>query len=181
MTGKMTDVSIDIETMGKGQNAALCQIGFVCFNRHTGELGSTVLVNVDIMDAVACGGVITADTVNWWSMQGGFRYAMSLPIVSVSHALKVVRDNLPELPLWANGDTFDIAVVERLYIHLGQAVPWAYNAPRDLRTLRDVCAYSEILTECPAVPTHNALDDAIAQAKEIVDRIGRIRQLSVQV
>lgn len=161
----ITDWSLDIETMGVGQRAAICQIGLVSFNRDSGQRYTESLFDVDLEDSIRLGGKVHANTVKWWATQkNGFSYA-GKPY-SVKEALTLLSQTIvafEPIPIWAKGPTFDLSVIEFYCNRLNMQVPWKYNMPRDLRTLIDVVG--------PPVPqyeiTHNALQDAIDQADMI--------------
>jgi len=87
---RITDWSLDIETMGVGQRAAICQIGLVGFDRNTGELGERICVDVDLQTCVTLGGEIHANTVHWWAtQQKGFHYANNDDIFPITNALHI--------------------------------------------------------------------------------------------
>lgn len=159
---RITDFSLDLETMGVGRDAAICQIGICAFNRDTAEVAALLSIDVQIQDAVDQGGVINPSTVGWWASQGGFGY--SGEIYSVKEALSMLSEHIGSSthPLWVKGEHFDISILEGYYERLGLPIPWKYNQPRDYRTLADVSKYAY---EFEA--THNALQDAIDQAKGV--------------
>ena len=64
----MNDVMIDIETLGKGHNAAVIAIGAVFFNPLTGETGEQFYQKIDPNDA-ALYGQTDGSTMAWWSKQ----------------------------------------------------------------------------------------------------------------
>lgn len=168
---RITDWSLDIETMGTGQRAAVCQIGLVGFDRNTGELGEQICIDVNVQSCIKLGGEIHANTVHWWATQKqGFHYANKDDIFPIENALNILSKVITEytpIPIWAKGPMFDLSVIEFYCNRLDIQVPWKYNMPRDLRTLQDAYEF----TGLPPLPrkeiTHNALQDAIGQADMI--------------
>ena len=65
------------------------------------------------------------------------------------------------ISVWANGPSFDIAILEHAYGYYN--LPWKYNAARDFRTLRALVP-PNLGDGIPKGEAHNALDDAMAQA-----------------
>lgn len=67
---------------------------------------------------------------------------------------------------WANGPSFDSAIIESMARGLKIPAPWRYNEPRDLRTMRDFMSPEELKALVPPDNVaHNALKDAIYQAR----------------
>ena len=58
-----TQVMLDLETMGKGPDAAIVAIGACTFDIAAGKIGTTYYNRVDLASAVSAGGVIDASTV----------------------------------------------------------------------------------------------------------------------
>lgn len=173
---KITDWSLDIETMGVGQRAAVCQIGLVGFDRNTGELGEQVCIDVDVQSCIALGGEIHANTIHWWAKQkNGFHYADKDNVHTIDRTLArldLIFDKYGYLPIWAKGPTFDLSVIEFYCNRLNMQVLWKYNMPRDLRTLIDVAGSPVPQYEI----THNALQDAIDQAAAICMLLQRLKR-----
>lgn len=168
----ITDWSLDIETMGVGQRAVVCQIGLVGFDRYTGKLGEQVCIDVDLRSCIYEGGEIHPDTVHWWSTQkNGFSYKEKDRVHNIKSAIEIVSDMISEdydpMPIWAKGPTFDLSIIEFYCNRLNVPVPWKYNMPRDLRTLQDAYEFAGLTPLPRKEVTHNALQDAIDQADMI--------------
>lgn len=169
---KITDWSLDIETMGIGQRAAICQIGLVGFNRNTGDLCEQICIDVDMQSCVKLGGEIHPNTVHWWATQKqGFYYADKEDVhtieAGITKMIMLISKCAANTPIWAKGSTFDLSIIEFYCNKLNIQTPWKYNMPRDLRTLIDACAHTgKALTPRKEI-THNALQDAIDQADMI--------------
>lgn len=170
----ITDWSLDIETMGVGQRAALCQIGLVSFNRNSGKIFTKSLFDIDLEDSIRLGGRVHINTVKWWATQkNGFHYQGK--VYSVKEALTLLSQAIisyEPIPIWAKGPTFDLSILERHYNKVKLQVPWRYNMPRDLRTLIDVAGSPAPQYEI----THNALQDAVDQAAAICMLLQRLKR-----
>lgn len=69
MTPIVTDVMLDLETMGQGPDAAIVAIGAVSFDLEAGKLGSEFYTVVDLTSSVEAGGKMDPSTVLWWLQQ----------------------------------------------------------------------------------------------------------------
>ena len=167
---KQPHIMVDLETMGLLTDAAIVSIGAVRFNPVEGTLGSTFYKVVNLKSAVRGGGKIYPETVIWWMQQSKeAREALTGDdSVLIETALKEfadwVREETLEGGIWGNGAAFDNVVLEGAYLRLGKMVPWSYKENRCYRTV--AAMYPEIEREQLGTH-HNALDDAISQAKHL--------------
>lgn len=129
------------------------------------------------------------ETVKWWSEQSAEAQAAFADPVELPDALwkfghwlgEVMGEatNMSDSPLrlWANDPHFDVSILDAVYRALGLPVPWHYRAPRSMRTVVDLAGMTrEEFEQFNTGTAHNALDDAMAQAKivcECYKRIGR--------
>lgn len=79
--------------------------------------------------------------------------------------------------LWAHGPSFDVSILEAAYGAVDLPLPWHYRAPRDTRTILEAARMDphKGLEEFSTGTYHNALDDAVTQAKAVCaayDRLG---------
>lgn len=161
----MRDISIDIEALGSGANAALTQIG-ACWRADVP--GGLITFRVDVLDDT---GTYDAKAMQWHRKQDG--YALPGPdAVPLDEALGRLSDWLlragakkrGEGLLWTHA-TYDIPRLAEAYARLEWLKPpWVWPNCRDLRTLYDL-AGGRPNVESPK--THDALDDAIRQLEEI--------------
>lgn len=164
----MDHLMIDLETLGTRVNAPVLAVGAVFFKPETGELGGKFYGGVDIADAVKYGRA-DGDTIRWWLQQDD---AARAGVIKGKHPLKFVferfRDfclKVPDVKVWGNGASFDIAILDYAYpVVLGENSPWKFHNVRDCRTIREL-AGSRIKIGKVAGTAHNALDDAVHQAK----------------
>lgn len=169
-------VMIDLETMGFGPNAAVIQIGAVVFNWTEGYHGPVFKADVDLHSSVLAGGRVTHDVADWWRQRGGLK--MTAPVY-IAQALLLLRNYLgryPELKrVWANGLSFDIAILEGFYQRLDLEVPWSYNIPRDTRTIQDFAI--DLGWKKPKKDVaHEAVADCLAQIDTLMGALSFLRQ-----
>jgi exodeoxyribonuclease VIII len=172
-------IMIDLETMGTRPNAPIIAIGAVAFD--AGGIGThSFYKNVDMQSAVTAGATIDPSTVMWWMQQSDEARAALLAgdPVDIVTALDAFGSwvgavcggsDLVGLMLdgmWGNGASFDNMLMSESYKRLGLNPPWPFWKDRCYRTVKSMF---------PKVPMarsgthHNALDDAITQAKHLIE------------
>lgn len=167
----MRDIMIDIETLGTRPGSVTVSIGAVEFNAETGTIGRQFYTRVSPKDGFKQGLTIDVDTVLWWMQQDenarqttffGEQDTLWFALHRLGEWVKV--NSTPDLRVWGNGPSFDLVQLEEAYRSVNQDAPWSFRAHRDLRTLRDITG-----VDIPQVgTTHNALDDAMAQAMAVI-------------
>lgn len=170
-------IMIDIETMGKGDDAVITTIGAVVFDPNTGEHTSEFYCVTKMREQIDSGRYVDADTLKWWLEQSDeARQALfapnALPIKEALRTLGVFvykakkNANVKKMKVWSNGSNFDIAILTNAYKQYDIEVPWHYRDVRDVRTIVDLAShlvqYGDVKFEGEK---HNALADAIHQAK----------------
>lgn len=171
-------VSLDLESLGKGPQAMILAIGAVKFDPYTGVLAENPFYRViDIEDPG--GGVIDASTVVWWMRQsrdaqqaifgeGVERVPLTQALIEFSEWLGF-NDSLPEdqdypdVYLWERGDK-DCQWLISAYEGTGFKPPFAHNQYGCQRTFTKWSGAAAPAFEGIA---HNALDDAIYQARAL--------------
>lgn len=174
----MNDIMIDLETLGSGNNAAILTIGACRFDINTGQIGQTFHIGVNPENMIDYG-EIDPETVLWWLMQTVSAKAEILNTLRdnaepIDVALDMMREVLKitdKDKMWSNGATFDLVILRSAYKRTQMICPWQYWNERDVRTIVDlgrrIHSYDP-KKELPFVGTeHNALDDAIHQAKYV--------------
>lgn len=164
-----TDIMVDIETLSTKRNAAITQLGAVAFNLETGEICDHA---VGAFIEPSPQAVISYDTVSWWTKQSDEARAkvFSSPRNSESEALlglsmyaATTCVDLLKLRWWAMPPSFDLALLEDMAGRTTVPVPWAYDAPRCLRTLAEIAGATKEDRVKPEI-AHDAYHDAKAQA-----------------
>lgn len=167
----MDNVMVDLETMGNGPSAAIVTIGAVEFDPGSGELGRKFYQEVSLEDSAANGGVIDASTVLWWMQQSDEARAELNSKVSIGLLQALLQFSRwllacgPGVKVWGNGSPFDNVILRSAYGAFRMDAPWGHWNDRCYRTLKNL--RPDIKLE--RIGTyHNALDDAITQAKHAV-------------
>lgn len=168
-----THYIIDLETMGKGSNAAIAAIG--CVEIIGGTISREIYRRVELSNSMAAGGTADADTIQWWLSQSAAARAevngtqSAELLFNVLGELRVFMTGMAhahEILVWGNGATFDNVILSNAYAAYGMERPWAYWNDRDLRTLL------ALYPEAKALPfegtKHHALDDARHEAKQLI-------------
>jgi 3' exoribonuclease, RNase T-like len=167
----MTDVMVDIETLGLASNAVVLSFAAVKFKlydekpmidkRHTWVL--------NLRSQFGKGRTTTYSTLEFWRDQPAAARAhweLGDPM-SVELALQQFGDLFPreeEHLIWANGIIFDIGILESLHRDFNVDVPWRYNAPRDMRTI--IRTLSDTRKRPPSAElgiAHHPEDDCVHQ------------------
>ena len=172
------DVMIDLETVGNDYNGIFTNIGACVFNPKTGEIGDTFYKVITWESSVEAGRTFTPDTLKWWMTQSEeARKEIVAEGEPLEEVLKDFAKWLPEDPIvWGNGSNFDIGKLETAYGYYN--IPWKFWAIRDVRT---VVWLAKGLVDKRDIPfegvEHNALDDAIHQAKFVSKMVQAIEEL----
>ena len=162
----MSNVMVDLETLGNNSHSVIISLGAVVFDEN--GLGETFYSRICPQSCVDAGLQMDADTVMWWMQQSEQaraefkRACMSLPVVLHDFA-KWFPD---KATIWGNGATFDNVILSNAYAALKMSKPWKYNADRCYRTLKAL--YPQITPSKRTGTYHNALDDAIYQADHAI-------------
>lgn len=160
-------VMIDVETLGTCSDAVVLSIGAVKFTLE--EKFYTVL-NVD--EELKTDAKVSASTLLWWL---DHKEAKDVAMLS-DRGSKPNYDKLMEFLefissceyFWSKGTNFDFPILENCLRRYGLEPSWRYYKLRDFRTLDAL--YDQAL---PAPASHNALEDAVAQAKRAVSIVVR--------
>jgi len=161
----MSDVMVDIETLGTKPGVAILSIGAVMFGMD--GLGERFYAPIQLISCADVGLVIDPATVEWWMRQSDEARAAAFP--ENAHPLwRVLVDFANWLTLhgakypWCHGAGFDAPLLEAAYKACGLVAPWKFHNVRDTRTLYDLAG---VKVDRRAGTHHHALDDAIAQAE----------------
>lgn len=162
---------IDVETLGTRPGSVVWQIGVVAFDiEMRGNLDQGIELNLNPQEQIDLGFKVDWSTIRWWMEQSREAQA-AMPKVGLplDVALAFVRDYVerwgPVEGVWGNGPDFDLTAVNMLFQAVDMKVPWAYNAGRDVRTMKEVVNGLGLETvRVKPLIAHSALSDARAQA-----------------
>lgn len=170
-----THFMVDLETLSTERNAAIVQIGAAEFEPDGILVADLFQVCVDSPREAA----IDFNTVCWWMNQSkdakeifeSSMYRRPLADALREFALFLARicsmsDTKPML--WAMPASFDVVILEYWYKRFwpNESLPWHYADTRDARTLFELAGIAKA-DRIKADTPHNALSDAIAQAKTV--------------
>lgn len=182
-------VSIDLETAGKGINAAIMSIGACKFIPSNGEIGQRFHRNIELGSAVAAGGEIDASTFKWWLEQSSeARVALLndsdrtlLEVLDEFDAfLAGCAEDGEELYLWGNGIGSDNTWLRATYARIGREMPVPFWGDADVRTavlIGRTLGFDPKRTRPFEGSPHNPVDDATHQARYVSDILQHLSEL----
>ena len=171
---KPTDrqVVVDLETLSTRPNSGITSIGAVAFTLQDGIVDE-FMINVDPASCKSYGLHIDKSTVDWWATQPKEAIdSWRKDPVPLEDAMNKFVDFYGDksIPIWGNGSVFDITILESSMYALGYGtgeLPWKFWDIYDMRTLTSILGRKLEKTGI----NHNALHDAIAEAKLIIDML----------
>jgi len=178
------DIMLDLETMGTSPAAAIIAIGACTMDFETGDIGETFYKKITLSSAVESGGIIDPDTVLWWLAQndaarfefiaGNNGQALSLyaELSQFEAWIKTISDP-KTVRIWGNGSDFDNVILGDSYRRIKMDIPWKFYNNRCYRTVKNLYPEIKLVRSGTA---HNALDDAITQAKHLIAIMQLINQ-----
>jgi hypothetical protein len=174
----MTEIMVDLETLGNKENKLIVQIGACFFDRKTGDIGRTFKINIDAISAENAGLQLDAKTVYWWLAQSDAarQSIIAEPRVEIREALKQFSEFCVGVKaVWSHA-TFDFVAIMQTYQKLNMPPPFSYKAARDIRTLTDL--YKVTVDGANRQGTHHdGLDDALHQVKYCMEAFKKIQEL----
>lgn len=169
-------IMIDIETLSTAKNAVVLSIGAVFFNPKTGDILDEFYKELRLSDQA--NRKIDIGTVQWWMKQVAehperariFEQGDINEHCPVRNALILLRDFLGDGAkcVWACDPDFDLDILATLYADYDLTVPWKYNEPKSVRTVREIAKLHQIGLPKLEI-THDALDDCKRQIAEVAE------------
>lgn len=174
----MTELMVDLETLDTDvHSSVVLSIGLVAFDSLTGTVVDRLCIYPSVREQQDRGRTISLGTVRFWAKQDGGPAAADEAMVgedkrvSLDYACDQLRRfyrqfNQDEMPVWANGDLFDIGLLHGLFE--GHMIPWRYNAVRDLRTVMreaSLLGWDHKAIENPS--QHSAIGDCVHQIRQL--------------
>lgn len=163
----MEDVMLDLETLDTAITAAVISLGAVFFDKD--RVGHTFYRVLDVEDQQAAGRTVNQKTMEWWAQQSE---AARKVFLAEPTPTRVVLAEFAEflgdrnIKVWGNGADFDCSITGSLYDTFKVKRPWSYSNNRCFRTLKNVAlAHGSHDLPQREGAHHNALDDAIYQAR----------------
>jgi hypothetical protein len=187
--GRDINIMLDLETFSTRSDAAIASIGACAFYRD--ETYNWVLSKHDFEvtvkpESAQMHGHVDAGTMAWWTQQSEEArkiFSRDEPKVELHDALVRFSDwvktfnseNKNRILVWGNGSDFDNVILTNAFLKTGIRRPWYYQNSRCFRTLKHMInevivgdMYTRYEFEGQTIK-HNALHDAILQAKIAID------------
>lgn len=171
MTNKFTDLMIDFETLGTSPDSAILSMGAVRFNLDSNEVDDAgFYASISVDSNLQAGRTIDESTLIWWMGQSKeAQKVFTEPKLTLEIALGEFYEWFgPEdkdMRVWSNGADFDIPMLAHAVRSFGWELPWKFWNHRCFRTFKNLPA-AKRAGKIEATVKHNALSDAIAQAKQ---------------
>lgn len=162
-------VMLDLETMGNTPDAPIVAIGACRFDKN-GVSWDTFYRKITLQSSVDAGAKIDASTVLWWLQQEAEARAelYSGDFVDEWDALcdfaNWINVHGDVDGIWGNGAAFDNVILAQGFRRHRQNAPWPFWKDRCYRTIKSL---SDVEMKREGTH-HNALDDAISQAKHLI-------------
>ena len=167
---------VDLETLSTRANACIVSIGVVKFTLQDGIL-EEFFVNVDPASCKEYGLHFDKDTIAWWQKQSiEAQKSWQKDPQPLDYALnKFAEFYKSGNPIWSNGSSFDITILESAYYAIGYDkdkeygthLPWKFWDIYDMRTLTNILGRKIEKTGVK----HNALDDAMSATKLLIEML----------
>jgi hypothetical protein len=153
--------------MGTTVDSAIVSIGAVIFDPRLNKSGDKFYAELDWENQSRN---YDEDTLAWWGKQSEKARRALNGLDDLEESLIKLAAFLPgDAKVWGNGPCFDISILEHAYLQLGLDIPWKFWNVRDCRTVLDMYEFARGGLSKSMVKSleHNALSDAIAQAKQL--------------
>jgi hypothetical protein len=175
----MNNIMVDLETLGTEPGCIVMSIGAVKFDLESGKLGETFYQVIDREESEKIGLTASESTLQWWEKQSDeakriFNHPMRVdPLTAIVDFDRMVNAGTV---LWGNGAAFDNVILEAVYRALERPVPWKFWNSLCYRTVKTIAPMLGADAHLMRVGTHhNALDDAVTQARHMCDLWAALR------
>jgi hypothetical protein len=186
----MLHMMVDIESLDTAPSTVICSLGAVVFDDQRMDIITKRTWNCNWQSQLAAGRTASESTLRWWlEQEENARKQLLRRGQELTQVLFELRSfwnmNKPER-IWANGMDFDIAALAHAYrqsepSRLGDAIPWGYNAARDLRLFRDIVPQDVFDDVAKPAVVHDALQDAEFQSRYVMVALQWLRQRATGV
>ena len=178
----MNRIMVDLETLGTAPGSVILAIGAVRFDDT--KILDEFYVNINPESCIAAGLHMDVSTVMWWMGQSdearkalvaGEALVLQEALAEFGKWALSIGSNvsIPVDELWGNGSDFDNVLLAHAFAAAQLPLPWSFRTHRCYRTVRSLV--HSVPFEKPAV-AHNALEDARAQAKHLVEMLEHLRE-----
>ncbi len=167
---------VDIETLDTGPSSIVLSLAAVQFDAATGEPGRRLVLHPDLHEQILAERTMSADTLLFWTKQGGtdaFRDAFRGDgRRGVGDCLAALYDFL--IPahggVWARSPSFDLVILESMYLKWRSPLGWKYWQTRDVRTIMDAAGIHHNWRPANwAGVAHSPVDDCLLQIAQVTE------------
>jgi len=173
-------VMLDLETLGTRPGDAIISIGAVMFDIKTKTIGPMFRANLDIEQVIASGFGVTGGTLKFWFGQSDEARKQALEnsmnmhaaLMGLAEALTNYEGGVNKnMKVWGNGAACHSThwLLREMYERLGLETPWAFWNDRCFRTLKNEYDPKKEFEPVFEGERHNALTDALHQAKWLIN------------
>ncbi|MBR7685885.1 3'-5' exonuclease [Acinetobacter nosocomialis] len=160
----MNRLMLDFETLDIGECPVILSMGAVVFNED--EIIDQISAKIDQKSCLKIGCTISQSTLDWWDQQTPKAKEMTFGgTTPIDEAMLMIIALYKEhwcSEIWSRGAIADIRWTNNILDKLGYQKPWKYWEEMCFRTFLKYSPQVEVTYEGEL---HNALDDAINQAK----------------
>ena len=158
---------IDCESLDIGERPVLLSIGAVVLDDH--GIYEYFHIGIDIENSKQHGFTVSQSTLDWWDQQDPAARADAFSggekIKAALQALVYFFEENKCTEIWSKGSLADIRWINNALDYFGIERPWKYYKEFCFRTL--LKTVSKLDLPFVGMP-HNALDDAVHQAKQFI-------------
>lgn len=172
-------VMLDLETLGVNSHAPVVSIGAVMFDADGVNEGSKFYAVLDVGQQIRDHGrEVDGDTVRWWTQQSeAARSVFKEPRHDTDSMLDEFAGYLrladrDTVEVWGNGSDFDNVILANLFDAVGHPRAWRFTNNRCYRTMRSLVP---AIVPAREGTHHNALDDAVYQARIAAQMLSRLK------
>lgn len=168
-------ISIDMETAATCDSAAILTLG-ACTVLPEGGVRKMFYMRASLASNESNGRTVDTETLKWWDTQDkNMRQEAFGGSDDIHHVLdefkkwaySEVCTDLSKIELWSRGADFDCAILQHAYMHIDGDYKFNFRNHMCQRTLSKMMPQALIDLVPPNTQKHNAIADAIYQARII--------------
>lgn len=184
----VTDIVVDIETLGTQPGCPIIQIGYCGFDVYDASFTPLISAAYRIpLSAIQGKDKIDGDTLDWWFNQSANAVAELICGAGALSATKPsevsmliafaqdIASHVQQANLWGNSHSFDLVLIEAALTRSGMEKHWNFRNERCYRTLKEELYW---VKADPFIGTkHTALHDAYNEAAHLYKLLQELRKL----
>lgn len=169
------NIMVDLETLGTTADAVILSIGAVKFDMSLGLVSDDAFYTSICIDSnQQYKRRIDADTLIWWFKQTAearavmFEHKVPLPEALEKFRCWCLDGASDRTTVWSNGADFDLPMLTHAFNTLKIELPWRHWNSRCYRTYKSLPGAEDVQKPERHGVKHNALDDALYQARHLM-------------